>query len=221
MPSKKAVTKKRRPSSTKRKKAGSGDLVDHALMKALSHPLRTRIFAILTERAASPNGLSKELGEGLGQVSYHFQELKKLKLTELVSEEPRRGAVEHFYRAVRRTLIPKNAWTNLPPGVQHDVSTEILRHGYQDVDASMKAGVFDDPDSYASWSPLIVDRQGFKRIDALANEFLEAVFDEQAESNQRLAKEGGEGFSITVMLASFLSTRSPEDSKRAGATKQR
>ncbi|HUC08389.1 MAG TPA: hypothetical protein VMR96_09885, partial [Solirubrobacterales bacterium] len=71
------------------------------------------------------------------------------------------------------------------------------------------------------WSPLILDRKGFKRIDELANEFLEAIFDVQAEASGRLAEGGKEGFSATVLLASFLSTRSPEDSKRATSTMQR
>jgi DNA-binding transcriptional ArsR family regulator len=229
MPSKKRATKggtattKGGKATTRkpRKKTGSRDLVDHALMKALSHRLRTRIFAILTERPASPNELTKELNEGLSQVSYHFGVLRKLGLTEIRDEVPRRGAVEHYHRAVRRILIPKDAWKGLPPGVQGSISEEIMRRSFEDADASMKAGIFDDPDSYASWSPLILDRPALKRVDVLAKEFLEALFDVQAEANGRLAEEGGEGFSVTVMLASFPSTRSPEESKRASVTKQR
>jgi len=220
MPSAKRGTKRgKRPS--KKKGAGSKDIVDHALMKALSHRLRTRIFVILNERSASPNGLSKELREGLSQVSYHFTELKKLGLIELEKEVPRRGAVEHFYRAVRRVVVPKDAWQHLPPSLKSGLSAEIMGQSYEDVEASMEAGIFDDPDSHASWSPLIVDREGMKCVDELANECLERLFKIQADSTGRLMKKGEEGFSLTVVLASFLSTRSPEESKRAAATKQR
>jgi DNA-binding transcriptional ArsR family regulator len=220
MATKTRAAKPTRARSKKPAKTSSRDLVDHALMKALSHRLRTRIFAILNERSASPNQLSKELDEGLSQVSYHFNELKKLGLIELVNEVPRRGAVEHFYRAVRRILVPRGAWEQLPPGLQNGVSAEILQNSFEDANASMKAGIFDDPDSYASWSPLVLDRRALKRLDKLANEFLEEVFDIQAEANSRLAEEGGKGLSVTVMLASFLSTRSLEE-KRASATKRR
>ena len=82
---------------TKRKEQGSG--VDQRLVKALAHPLRVEILTILNERMASPNELSKELDEGLSQVSYHVKVLKDFECIEMVKTEPRRGAVEHYYRA--------------------------------------------------------------------------------------------------------------------------
>src|SRR5438105_12207772 len=97
----KAQSKQAAKTTTKKKQTGSRDVVDHALMRGLSHPLRTRILATLNERVSSPNQLSKELHEGLSQVSYHVERLKKLGLIEMVKTEPRRGAVEHFYRGVR------------------------------------------------------------------------------------------------------------------------
>lgn len=70
-----------------------------ATAKALSHPLR---IAILTTMAAneptSPNRLSVEMNEPLGNVSYHVKTLLEYKMVELDRTEPRRGAVEHFYR---------------------------------------------------------------------------------------------------------------------------
>jgi DNA-binding transcriptional ArsR family regulator len=221
MPSKQQAVKGSRKATKKQKVKDSPDLVDHALMQALSHRLRTRILVILNERPASPNQLSSELNEGLSQVSYHFTRLKKLGLIELCKEEPRRGAVEHFYRAVGRVLVPRDTWTSLPKALRSSLSVEIMGQSFEDADSSLKAGIFDDPDSYASWSPMVVDRQGMKRIDKLANKFLQEMFDVQAEANERLSKKGKEGFSLTVILASFLSTRSPEASKRVAATKQR
>ena len=70
----------------------------HAV-KALAHPLRVRALAILTEREASPSELAEELDEPLGNVSYHVRLLHDLGLIELVGTTPRRGAIEHHYRA--------------------------------------------------------------------------------------------------------------------------
>jgi DNA-binding transcriptional ArsR family regulator len=61
------------------------DAIDQRMVRALSHPLRVRILEILSERVASPNDLSAELG------------------VELVDTAQRRGATEHFYRAAART----------------------------------------------------------------------------------------------------------------------
>ena len=54
---------------------------------------------------ASPNELSKELEEGLSQVSYHVKVLKDFECIEMVKTEPRRGAVEHYYRATSRAFL--------------------------------------------------------------------------------------------------------------------
>lgn len=74
------------------------------LARAEAHPLRISILealAIDNGRAMSPNELSFELQEQLGNVSYHVTALVKAGLLELAGTEPRRGAVEHYYRAVR------------------------------------------------------------------------------------------------------------------------
>ena len=75
---------------------------DPRLEKALSHPLRARILADLERQTSSPRELSDELGEPLGNVSYHVRRLAGLGLVKLVKTTPRRGAVEHHYRAVTR-----------------------------------------------------------------------------------------------------------------------
>ena len=53
---------------------------DPRYVKALAHPLRVRILAILEERPASPVELSRMLGSNLGVVSYHVRTLFDLGL---------------------------------------------------------------------------------------------------------------------------------------------
>ena len=77
-------------------------ITDQGIITALGHPLRARILAHLDAGEASPKELAAALGEKLGNVSYHVRILARLGLIELVRETPRRGAVEHHYRAVPR-----------------------------------------------------------------------------------------------------------------------
>lgn len=77
-------------------------ITDQGIITALGHPLRARILALLDEGEASPKEIAGQLGEKLGNVSYHVRILARLGLIELVRETPRRGAVEHHYRAVPR-----------------------------------------------------------------------------------------------------------------------
>lgn len=68
--------------------------------KAFSHPLRASILRRLADRVASPGELAAELGASLGVVSYHVRMLRDYGMVELVRMEPRRGALQHYYRAV-------------------------------------------------------------------------------------------------------------------------
>lgn len=79
------------------------EAIDQRLARALSHPLRVRILEILSERVASPNDLSTELGVDLGHIAYHTRTLDRCGCLELVDTAQRRGATEHFYRAADRT----------------------------------------------------------------------------------------------------------------------
>jgi DNA-binding transcriptional ArsR family regulator len=73
--------------------------VDARVIKALSHPLRTRILQALSESVASPIGLARALGEPLGNVSYHVHVLLASGLIELTGTRSRRGAT--LERALR------------------------------------------------------------------------------------------------------------------------
>jgi DNA-binding transcriptional ArsR family regulator len=227
----------RRPkrAASKRSKAGSeagrtrkskkDQLLDCRRMKALSHEQRVRIFAALAERVASPNELAMELDEGLSQISYHVQVLKEYGCIELVRTEPRRGAEEHFYRALEPTLLPPDAWDNLPPAARGAVSLHILQEFFDDVAASMKAGIFDDPPGVLDWTPVVLDSKGCADVEQLVLDFREAIAAVQAEASKRLRSSGRRSAtaqcSATVFLATFRSVRDPRKGVKAFAAKRR
>jgi len=86
------------------------EAIDGRLVRALAHPLRVQILEILSERVASPNDLSEELGVGLGHVAYHTRTLDRCGCVELVDTAQRRGATEHFYKATPGASL---SWTPL------------------------------------------------------------------------------------------------------------
>ncbi|HYI36182.1 MAG TPA: winged helix-turn-helix domain-containing protein, partial [Thermoleophilaceae bacterium] len=65
------------------------NVTDAAVVKAMAHPVRVRILGILEQRTASPTQLAEEIGLPLANVSYHVNQLKRLKLIELAREERR------------------------------------------------------------------------------------------------------------------------------------
>jgi DNA-binding transcriptional ArsR family regulator len=185
-----------------KKKKRSG--VDQRLVKALAHPLRVEILTILNERMASPNELSKELEEGLSQVSYHVKVLKDFECIEMVKTEPRRGAVEHYYRATARAFLTDRDWKSLPESVKPGVSASSFQMIIDDVVGALGGGTFDRrSDRHLSWTPGVVDEQGWDESVDLINETLEKVIDIHAASVKRLAKSGEEGITATAVLMNF------------------
>jgi DNA-binding transcriptional ArsR family regulator len=193
-------------------------------MHALAKEERVQIFAILCERVASPNEIAKELDEGLSQVSYHVKVLRECRLIVIDHEVPRRGAVEHFYRAATPTLIPPGSWKHLPSSIRKGISASILQQFFDDAVAAMEAGVFDEPPGELSWTPLILDTFGVEEFGQLAREFIASLLELQADASKRLKADkskASDQTTATVFLASFLSARSPKERKRASATKRR
>jgi DNA-binding transcriptional ArsR family regulator len=72
---------------------------DEDVHKALAHPLRAQILAVTGTRVVSPVELAGELDEPLGVVSYHVRVLAELGLLVGAGTSPRRGALQHHYRA--------------------------------------------------------------------------------------------------------------------------
>jgi DNA-binding transcriptional ArsR family regulator len=186
---------------TKQKKENG---IDQRLVKALAHPLRVQILAILNERMASPNELSKELEEGLSQVSYHVKVLKDFECIEMVKTEPRRGAVEHYYRATSRAFLADSEWQHLPDSIKPGVSASVLQLVIEDVIGAINGGTFNARDDvHMSWTPGVVDEQGWDESVELVNETLERLIKIHEGSAKRLAKSGEEGIPATAVLMNF------------------
>jgi DNA-binding transcriptional ArsR family regulator len=92
----------------------SSDALDLRLLKALGHPLRLRMLTLVTERGeASPVELARELDQPLSTVSHHTRVLRDLGYLELSRTEPRRGAIEHYYRALTPPFLDDDEWAQL------------------------------------------------------------------------------------------------------------
>src|SRR5215218_2830825 len=97
-------------------------ITDPDIAKALAHPLRMRLLTLLEEGTASPTELANVTGASLPRVSYHVRRLAAAGLIELVRTKQRRGAVEHYYAAVRPPEITEEAWGPLPRVVKTAVA---------------------------------------------------------------------------------------------------
>jgi DNA-binding transcriptional ArsR family regulator len=178
----------------------AGEL-DEALLKAISHPLRHRLLGLLDDRTASPNELARELGLPLGRVSYHIRLLADLGAIELVRTEPRRGALEHFYRAVTRGWFSEEDWARLPRAARRGIVGQSLQRIFSDVTAAVDAGGFDGPASQVRSTSLELDERGVEEVNAVLASAAERVSQINAESADRRA--GAEGVATELALLHF------------------
>lgn len=192
---------------SKQKQAGgeaAGRISQQDLVKALNHPVRVKALTILTERTASPTEISNQIGVPLSHVSYHVRVLDELGMIEIVGEEPVRGAVKHFYKAVERPFLDTAEWEQLSPQVRTAVSAYALETILKDAAKSLGAGVFDAREErHLTRTPLLLDEEGWQKVTAIQMEALESILDEQAASAARMNDSEEDGFPVIVAMACF------------------
>lgn len=198
------------------KKRADLEPVDQRLMKALSHPLRVQILTLVNTREWSPNEMSKELDEGLSQVSYHVKVLREdFEMIEVVKTEPRRGAVEHYYRAVERMIVPEGMTADLPKSARLEFLGKVIRDAERDIHEALKAASFyARGDFHADWVPMDLDEKGCERLHALGDKFLDDILAIEGESANAIA-DGAEAIPISVALFGFMSDRAPGEKSPA------
>lgn len=216
------AAKKQETKASKGAKTKAQELVDVRLMKGLSHKERAQCLSILSEREASPNELSELLNASLSKISYHVKVLNDFELIELVRAEPRRGAVEHFYRARQRAILPDDVWANIPRPMRQEITREVLGDALGDIGAAVEEGTFDARDDFVlSWIPALLDQQAWTELMGALVEFEERVIDAQAEASKRLAESGEEGIPATFALFGFESARKVDSATRKAAARKR
>jgi DNA-binding transcriptional ArsR family regulator len=179
-------------------------LVDPRLAKALAHPLRARILVVLNERVASPNEIAELLGERLPNVSYHVRALVDLECIELVRTAQRRGAIEHYYRALKRPFFSDRDWKRLPRSARQALTDLGLQLIWDDVSQAIGAGTLDArPDVHVSRSPLLLDERGWGEMSDALSALLTQAERIARQSRERLEGSAEGGIASKLVLMHF------------------
>lgn len=181
------------------------DINDPRLIKALAHPLRVRILSILETRdIASPNEMADELGVSLGVMSYHVRRLHALGFLELVKRTPRRGAIEHHYRAKARPHVTDEGWAETPSIVKRAMVGASLQQITGFINASAAQGGFDRGDAHLSRTVVALDEQGWKQLAGELARLMERVDALQEESLDRVKASGEDAEAALKRSAAVL-----------------
>jgi DNA-binding transcriptional ArsR family regulator len=190
---------------------------DPRYVKALSHPLRVRILALLDEGTASPVELAGWLGARLGTVAYHVRTLERIGLIELMRETNVRGAVAHHYRAKERPTVSDEAWAAAPPIVKQAAVSASLETIDAYARAASAAGGFDHGNSHLTRTTLHLDARGFNDLSRTCLQLLADVdrIEEAAKERLELNPHAGETKDIALVMMLFeaarLTAKRPDD----------
>jgi DNA-binding transcriptional ArsR family regulator len=195
---------------------GLRTFMDPRLIKALGHPVREHILAVLNERVASPKEIGRELGLEVQDFYHHVEVLEELGYIERVKTKRRRGAIENFFRATAGVAFDDDEWARFPAMLRSDMSVCTVKPIFDDVIEAMQGETFDARDDrHTTWLPAHLDAQGWREMVALLNQTMRRAITIRKAAAQRLAKRGEEGTPTTVALLGFETPDRQQAMKRA------
>lgn len=174
--------------------------------EVLGHPLRVRVLAACTERETSLQDFAEREKVRRTKVGYHFRILERENYIRVSRKERVRGFQRHFYVATRLGVITDGEFADLAVKEQRRVSAAVVRSFHGRCLMALQADTFDSrTDSHFTWTPRVLDEQGWKdQMDELLKGY-ERSNEIEAESKARLEESGKEGVPTTIALAGFES----------------
>jgi len=180
------------------------DPIDQKMVTALAHPVRVQILEILNEQEASPKALTSLLERPIGVVSYHTNVLEKCGCIKQTRTEPRRGALEHFFRAEPRSFIGHQDWRKVPRSLRGNVTLTALKTFISRAIAALKAGTIDGhKDTTLTWFSLAVDQVGRAQVADVMQATIAQLQAIHAQSRQRVAMSGEALSPLVAGLSAF------------------
>ena len=182
---------------------------DPRYVKAMSHPLRVRILAMLDERTASPVELAGWLGASLGTVAYHVRTLERIGLVELVHDTRVRGAVEHHYKSCARPTVTDEAWAAAPAIAKQAAVSSSLQTIDAYARAASAAGGFDSGNAHLTRTTLTLDSRGWSELSRACVRLLSQIdrIEESAKERMQLNPHSGETHDVALVMMLFEAAR--------------
>jgi hypothetical protein len=129
--------------------------------------------------------------------------LRDYDCVEHVRTEPRRGALQHFYRATARPMLNADQWRTLPSGLRRELSGETIGEVLDDLRAASQAGTLDDPEVIVTRTPIELDERAFKKLNRVLARTLDQALQIAAESAGRHGQKSTDVFPTELAILHF------------------
>lgn len=203
-----------------------GKSIEEVVSYAVGHRIRIEVLAMLHEGVYCPNELAETLGEPLGRVTHHVNELLDAGSIELARTEQVRNTTRHFYRAVelpepasqtsplpRTEAISPRFYSDeevaaMPPQQRQMNAGLILQASMAEALAALWAGkMSEDRRVFLAWRWFNVDARGREEIADEQARSWARIQEIEAEATARLAAAGEEPVSVVAAAQGFKRSR--------------
>jgi len=162
------------------------------------------------ERVASPSEIQEALGCSLATASHHVKELYNEDVIELVKTEPRRGAVEHFYKAKAIPEIDAEEWKKLPKAARRGIAKVAMQAVVTDGLASLRHGKLEiDDNMYIARLPMKLSELGQGEVTEFQAEILQRFKEIIALDEARCAEGESEPGHTRIAAALWFERAQP------------
>lgn len=182
----------------------------HKRLLGYAHPLREKLFTILTERSASPAEMTRELGldrSHLPAVDHHTKRLVKLGCAEVVGERRVGNLPEKIYKATELALVETEEWEDLlrqdPAFAEHLVGRTMQVQLDDFILAKKARTIGEDAQFHMSRKRRVLDAEGLAKgleIKERCRREMDAL---ELESAQRRDESGADAIVVSDGLALF------------------
>jgi DNA-binding transcriptional ArsR family regulator len=149
---------------------------------------------------ASPVELARLLDQPLATVSHHVRVLRDCRSIELTRTEQRRGALEHYYRAVMPAFLDDEQWEVVPKTLRRALAGQVFRQVFSEAAAAGDRGAFDAVGAHLDRLIFELDDKGWHDVSEALLDAVRRVQTIQAESDARRAEGAPARISELVLM---------------------
>lgn len=187
---------------------------DLETLKAVSDPLRLRLFGLLQGEARTVKALAKELGVAPTRLYYHINQLEELGLVRVAETNVVSGIIEKQYQAaVARITVDRGLLT--PGAVPIDGALEAMLSAILDgvreaVRGSVRAGLIDPTSEDPAEGGLLLGRKWLRLSPENAASLYEGLIALLSDYAERSSDADEHALPYEVVVGLYPVTNAPE-----------
>jgi DNA-binding transcriptional ArsR family regulator len=208
-----------------------GKSIEEVVSYAVGHRIRVEVLTMLHEGVYCPNEIAESLGEPLGRVTHHVNELLDAGSIELARTEQVRNTTRHFYRAaelpdpvsqavpvpetemIKPRIYSDEEVAAMPPQQRKMTAGMILQASIAEALAALWAGkLSEDRRVFLAWRWFNVDARGREEIADEQARSWARIQEIEAEATARLNESEEKPVSVVVAGQGFERSRTSPSS---------